>query len=101
METTTRQYDHRAGKALAQHQAEIARKAEQGWATRLRETINKSVMSAIGIHATTDSRNREAFITGMQRRGAPVYAGTVSPQVIAKRRARNKMARMSRRVNRG
>lgn len=90
-----------AARAAAAHEAEQARLAQMGWAARLREKINTSVLEAVGITARNDSRNREAFITSMARRGAPVYAGTVSPQVIAKRRARNKMARVSRRVNRG
>lgn len=33
--------------------------------------------------------------------GKPIYEGTVPPKVIARRRARNKVARMSRRINRG
>lgn len=42
-----------------------------------------------------------AVLIGLQHAYRHIYAGTVPAHVIAKRRARNKMAKMSRRVNRG
>ena len=39
-----------------------------------------------------------AVLGAMQ--GMPVYGGTVPPHVVARRRARNKQARLSRRANR-
>jgi hypothetical protein len=38
------------------------------------------------------------ILYGLQRK--PIYQGTVPPAVTAKRRARNKAARKSRRINR-
>lgn len=38
------------------------------------------------------------ILNGLQAKS--IYAGTVDPAEIAKRRARNKMARQSRRINR-
>lgn len=35
------------------------------------------------------------------RLGKGIYAGTVDPEVVAKRRAKNKVARKQRKVNRG
>jgi hypothetical protein len=48
------------------------------------------------------ARNREAFVTAVSRTKTPgmIYAGTVPQHVIDKRRARNRMARASRKVNR-
>lgn len=42
----------------------------------------------------------QQMLGALNTRGVPLYAGTVTPKVKAKRRARNKMARMSRRANR-
>lgn len=45
-----------------------------------------------------------AILLGIQsklQRGEHVYEGTVPASVIARRRARNKVARLSRRANRG
>lgn len=41
------------------------------------------------------------ILLGLNRTGKHIYAGTVPAATIAKRRARNKVARASRRVNRG
>jgi hypothetical protein len=40
------------------------------------------------------------MLTALNALGKPVYAGTVPAKVIAKRRARNKRAKISRRINR-
>ena len=54
--------------------------------------------------ATPEERQRAAdrfvLLSVMERRG-PVYSGSVPTHVKAKRRAANKVARASRRVNRG
>lgn len=39
------------------------------------------------------------MLFALQRK--PIYTGTVPTHVVAKRRARNKVARLSRRINRG
>lgn len=39
-----------------------------------------------------------AILAGLQ--GKPIYEGTVDPVTVAERRARNKSARRSRRINR-
>lgn len=41
-----------------------------------------------------------AMLTALNHSGKHIYGGTVSPSVIAKRRAKNKAARVSRRINR-
>ena len=41
------------------------------------------------------------FILSVLRRDIPLYEGTANPKAVAKRRARNKVARISRRANRG
>ena len=46
------------------------------------------------------SRFQQAILGGLQQ-GKHVYGGTVPPATIAKRRAANKIARRSRRQNRG
>lgn len=42
-----------------------------------------------------------AILYGLQRRDMHVYGGTVPPADVAKRRAKNRQARKSRRQNRG
>lgn len=49
---------------------------------------------------STDSRGL-AVLLGLQSTGKHIYGGTVPPAVVAKRRAANKVARKSRRANRG
>lgn len=41
-----------------------------------------------------------AVLIGLNRTGKHIYAGTVPPAVVARRRAANKVARKSRRANR-
>lgn len=41
------------------------------------------------------------ILSGLQDRRKHVYGGTVPDHVIARRRRRNKAARVSRRINRG
>jgi len=43
---------------------------------------------------------QQAILVALMLTGKHVYEGTVSPSVIAKRRAKNKVARASRRANR-
>lgn len=50
---------------------------------------------------TTEMPTTGRMILAMGELGKHVYGGTVPPHVIAKRRARNKAARKSRRINRG
>lgn len=74
---------------------------------KIRSTIREAVESARPATAE-ERRKRLAFealtrasITGSPWNGPKhVYAGTVRPNVKARRRARNKMARQSRRANR-
>lgn len=40
------------------------------------------------------------ILFAMNRTGKPMYGGTVSPQIIAKRRAADKIAKQSRKRNR-
>lgn len=42
-----------------------------------------------------------AILMGLQRKGAHIYEGTVPSHVKARRRAKNKVARQSRKANRG
>ena len=55
----------------------------------------------------TDARERSqrailaALNAQAQQSGKHVYGGTVPPHVIARRRRRNKIAKLSRRANRG
>lgn len=44
---------------------------------------------------------QQAILYGLNRLNKHIYEGTVSPKTIAHRRARNKMARASRKVNHG
>lgn len=41
-----------------------------------------------------------AILKGLNKLGKHIYGGTVSEETIAKRRAKNKVARVSRRKNR-
>ena len=41
-----------------------------------------------------------AVLIGLNRTGKHIYGGTVPPEIVARRRAANKMARKSRRANR-
>lgn len=88
-------------RAVYEYEREQARKAALSHAQRIREQVSQGVKRALGGQAVTESRNREGFVLAMRSRRAPIYAGTVSAKTIAKRRARNKVARMSRRANRG
>ena len=45
--------------------------------------------------------NGTPMLLAMNSTGRPVYAGTASPKAVARRRARNKAARATRRRNRG
>lgn len=50
----------------------------------------------------TEPDNRgAAILAALTNRARHVYGGTVPPQTVARRRAANKAARLSRRVNRG
>lgn len=49
--------------------------------------------------ADAPGRYQRAILAGLQRR--PLYAGTVPPAVVARRRRANKAARVARRANRG
>lgn len=49
-------------------------------------------------NALEDNEFQKAMLIGLQ--GKPTYTGTVPTAVIEKRRARNKSARKSRRINR-
>jgi len=102
MQTTQSQQQARASLAVQSHIAKREAEARQSWAQRVQQSIRDSVLSAFGPKATIESRNREGMAAVMSHH-APgrIYAGTVSAKVIAKRRQRNKMARMSRRANRG
>ena len=44
---------------------------------------------------------QQLVFVGLNTLGKHVYQGTVSEAVVSKRRAKNKVARKSRRVNRG
>lgn len=68
----------------------------------IRARVRAQVRSIVeGIHPKpVAERNREGYITAMIAKGEPVYAGTANPKAVAKRRARNRMARQSRRANR-
>ena len=90
-----------AARAAYDHDVEQARLERLSYAQRVREQVVLGVKRALGGKAVTEARNREAFIMAMNVRQSPIYAGTVSAKVIAKRRARNRMARVSRRANRG
>ena len=51
-----------------------------------------------------DSEYQKSILNGLgfkAARGHPIYQGTVPARVKAKRRAKNKVARVSRRNNRG
>jgi hypothetical protein len=81
-------------------------KAEQDRREPLRASIRQQVAaltaSLTSRHQSVATRNREAFVTAVSRTKTPgqVYAGTVPQHVIDKRRARDRMARASRKVNR-
>lgn len=49
-------------------------------------------------HPAYDTDYARAILAGLQSK--PIYEGTVDPVTIAERRARNKVARRSRRINR-
>lgn len=44
---------------------------------------------------------QQAILVALMLTGKHVYEGTANPNKVAKRRAKNKVARASRRVNRG
>jgi hypothetical protein len=90
-----------AARAAYEHGQEQARLRAMRPIQRIQEQVSASIRKALGGKAVTEARNREAFVMAMSTRQSPIYAGTVSAKVIAKRRARNRMARMSRRANRG
>lgn len=90
-----------AARAAYEREQEQARLAALTPVQRIREQVSQGVKRALGGQAVTESRNRQGFVRAMDSRRAPIYAGTVSAKTIAKRRTRNKMARMSRRANRG
>lgn len=46
------------------------------------------------------SAESKGMLIALQRRAMPIYGGTVTPKVIARRRAASKAARVSRRINR-
>lgn len=46
-------------------------------------------------------KTQMALALGRVKHPSQVYAGTVPPAVVARRRARNRVARQSRRINRG
>jgi hypothetical protein len=52
------------------------------------------------IHFEAFQRNGTLLLAGFNRTGQHVYGGTVDDDVVLKRRARNKTARKSRRINR-
>lgn len=66
----------------------------------------KDMTSAFLGGTPTPERNRQAYVDAMatkrnhQGHLQHVYPGTVDPKTVAHRRARNKMARQSRRINR-
>lgn len=63
-------------------------------------SISDSVRKAFDRFKAKDSSYQRTVLLRLQTSGQHVYAGTVSPQVKARRRARSKMARRSRAVNR-
>jgi hypothetical protein len=83
-----------------------ARKDELDRREPLRATIRQQVAALTASMSTkrhdSAARNREAFVTAVASTKTPgmIYAGTVPQHVIDKRRARNRMARASRKVNR-
>ena len=48
-----------------------------------------------------DTPYQKAILRGIQRPGMHVYAGTVPAKIVASRRASNKVAKASRKQNRG
>ena len=58
-----------------------------------------SVGTAGPLNDIEDGSFARAILMGLQ--GKPVYMGTVDPVTVAERRADNKVARKSRRINRG
>ena len=51
--------------------------------------------------STEPTRYQRSILGALNQTGKHIYAGTVSAKVVARRRAANKVARQSRRVNRG
>lgn len=55
-------------------------------------------------HLLPEMSEREAtglkFIAALNRKGGHIYGGTANPKAVAKRRAKNKVAKRSRRANR-
>ncbi|NUP32907.1 MAG: hypothetical protein HOU01_14460 [Streptomycetaceae bacterium] len=47
------------------------------------------------------NNTQRGILIALNQTGKHIYAGTVDPKVVARRRAANKMARKSRRINRG
>ena len=60
--------------------------------------LNFARPAALQLDAAQPSRYQTAILSGLQPR--PVYAGTVPARTVARRRAANKAARASRRINR-
>ena len=59
-------------------------------------------MASLGTPTTSKTSFVQAIFLGLNSiPGLHVYAGTVSEEEVARRRAKNKVARKSRRVNRG
>lgn len=48
----------------------------------------------------TDNPYQFAILMGMNKLGHPIYSGTVPDHVKARRRAKNKVAKRSRKINR-
>lgn len=61
--------------------------------------VAPSVQEALTV--TPEQSTAFRFLHALNRKGAQIYEGTVPSHVIARRRARNKVARASRRLNRG
>lgn len=68
-------------------------------------SVSEKVREALKKFGPTESEDRRIMLGALQHGRTPgnpkhVYAGTVSWQEVRHRRARNKVARRSRRVNR-
>ena len=97
----TRKTQHTTTDLVTRLDAKALQEAREHGTVRARIRSQVASLMRLNLPKPTGERNREGYVRAMYARREPVYAGTVSPKVVARRRARNRMARASRRANRG
>lgn len=75
-----------------------------GWKITAPFLSDQDRAKAVAAGGLSDGQNptssAKGLLLGLQRHGH-IYAGTVPPEVVAKRRRKNRQAKLSRLVNRG